>query len=62
MVKLVKAIGWEVTERAEDLVGDTEGMWDMDIWLRFPDDGLPRIEVSRSIASKECFDVLNGKG
>lgn len=58
MVELVKAMGREVERRAEDLVGDTDGMWDMDIWLRFPEDGLPRIDVSRSIASKECFDAI----
>ena len=57
-MELVKAMGREVERRAEDLVGDTEGMYDMDIWLRFPEGELPRIEVSRSIASKECFDVL----
>jgi hypothetical protein len=61
MVELVRALGREVTARAEDLVGNTEGMWDMDILLRFPEDEVPRIEVSRSLASKECFDVLNGK-
>ena len=58
MVELVKATGREVERRAEDLVGDTEGMYDMDIWLRFPEDELPRIDVTRSIASKECFDVI----
>ena len=58
MIELVKAAGREVVLRAEDLVGDTDGMWDMDIWLRFPEDGLPRIDVSRSLASKECFDVI----
>lgn len=58
MVELVKAAGREVVLRAEDLVGDTDGMWNMDIWLRFPEDGLPRIDVSRSLASKECFDAI----
>lgn len=57
-MELVKATGREVERRAEDLVGDTEGMYDMDIWLRFPEDELPKIEVSRSIASKECFDAI----
>ncbi len=57
-MELVKAIGREVEHRAEDLVGDAEGMWGMDIWLRFPEDGLPTIEVSRCIASKECFDSI----
>lgn len=60
MVELVKAAGREVILRVEDLVGDTDGMWDMDIWLRFPEDSLPRIDVSRSLASKECFDVMLG--
>lgn len=51
-------MGREVERRAEDLVGDASGMYGMDIWLRFPEDGLPMIEVSRSIASKECFDAI----
>ena len=57
-MKLVKAIGQEVIDRAEDLVGDTEGVTDFDIWLRFPPDSLPTIEVQRSLVSKECFDVF----
>ena len=57
-MELVKAMGRELERRAEDLVGDTEGMTDFDIWLRFPPDSLPTIEVQRSIASKECFDFL----
>lgn len=57
-MELVKAMGREVERRAEDLIGDAEGLWDMDICLRFPEDGLPRIDVSRSIASKECFDTI----
>ena len=51
-------MGHELERRAEDLVGDTEGMMDFDIWLRFPPDTLPTIEVQRSLESKECFDVL----
>lgn len=58
MVEVVKAAGREVERRAEDLVGDTESMYDMDIWLRFPENELPRIDVTRSIACKECFDVI----
>ena len=57
-MELVKAMGREVERRAEDLVGDAEGLWDIDIWLRFPEGELPRIDVSRSIASKECFDAI----
>lgn len=58
LIELVKAMGRELEHRAENLVGDTDGMTDFDIWLRFPMDSLPTIEVQRSIASKECFGVL----
>lgn len=58
MVELVKAAAREVESRAEDLVGNGEGMSDLDIWLTFPLDGLPSIRVTREHKSKECFSVL----
>lgn len=58
MVEMVKSAGREVERRAEDLVGDMDGMTDMDIWLRFSLDELPKIDVSRSYVSKESFNVL----
>lgn len=58
LIKLVKASGQEVIDRAEDLVGDGDLIIDIDIWLRFPSDECPTIEVTRSHASKRAFDVL----
>lgn len=60
-VNLVKAAGQEVIDRAEDLVGeDFNFLTDFDIWLRFPENGIPEIEVTRSHAARRAFDVLIG--
>lgn len=62
LVEQVKALGQEVIDRAEDLVGDGDLITDFDIWLRIPQDrSLPTIEVIRSHASHRCFDILNKK-
>lgn len=58
LIKLVKASGQEIIDRAEDLVGNGDLISDFNIWIRFPMDGHPTIEVSRSYCSKRCFDVL----
>lgn len=61
LIKLVKAAGQEVIDRAEDLVGeDTNFLADFDIWLRFDDTGLPQIEVTRSHTVRRAFDVMIG--
>lgn len=61
LVLMVKKVGLEVCERAEDLVGDGETLTDMDIWMRFPLNEYPRIEVTRSYMSREAIGVLTGK-
>jgi hypothetical protein len=61
LVKYVKALGQEVIDRAEDLVGDGDGLTNsIDIWLHVPIplDSLPTIQVMREHASKECFEIL----
>lgn len=58
LIKLVKATGQEVIDRAEDLVGDGDLITDLDIWLRFPSGECSTVEVTRSHASKRAFDVL----
>lgn len=58
LIKLVKASGQEVIDRAEDLVGDGDMITDFDIWLRFPSTGCPTIELTRSHVSKNAFNVL----
>lgn len=60
-VQLVKAAGQEVIDRAEDLIGeDFDFLEDFDIWLRFPDDGAPKIEVTRNHTVRRSLDVLLG--
>lgn len=58
LIELVKASGQEVIDRADDLVGDGDMITDFDIWLRFPSDSCPTVEVTRSHASKRAYDVL----
>ena len=61
LIEQVKVLGQEVLDRAEDLVGSGDLITDFDIWLRFPQDGFPTIEVTRSHASRRYFDILNKK-
>jgi hypothetical protein len=63
LVKLVKASGQEVIDRAEDLVGNGDMMVDFSINLIFSIDGqlvdeCPLIEVKKSHVSKNALDVL----
>lgn len=55
LVKMVKASGQELIDRAEDLVGNGDCISDFNIWVRFPTDGrmltaCPTIEVTREHA------------
>jgi len=61
VVKMVKAAAAELGERAEDLVSEGPFMNDFNIWLRFPVNGLPEIEVTSTYASEKCFDVILGQ-
>lgn len=61
LVLMVKKVGLEVCERAEDLVGDGETLNDLDIWLRFRLNEMPEIEVTRCYMSREAIAVLTGK-
>ena len=60
LIEQVKALGQEVIDRAEDLVGEGDLITDFDIWLRFPQDmSFPTIEVTRSHTSRRYLDILN---
>ena len=59
LIELVKASGQEVIDRAEDLVGKGDMITDFDIWLRFPVDGVPTIEVTRQHISRQGINVLS---
>lgn len=59
LIEQVKALGQDVIDRAEDLVGSGDLITDFDIWLRFPLDSFPTIEVTRSHVSRRYLDILN---
>ena len=61
LIEQVKALGQDIIDRAEDLVGSGDLITDFDIWLRFPKDGFPTIEITRSHASRRYLDILNKK-
>lgn len=61
LVKMVKLLGQEVIDRAEDLVGDGDMISDFDIWLRFPTDENPEIEVTRQHASRRIYNAVLNK-
>ena len=63
LVKMVKASGQELIDRAEDLVGNGDCISDLNIWIRFPTDGrmltaCPTIEVTREHVGKHMLDVI----
>ena len=63
LVKMVKASGHEIIDRAEDIVGNGNFISDFNIRIKFPTDGrmlsgVPTIEITREYLSKECMDVL----
>lgn len=60
LVEIVKSLGQEVIDRAEDLVGEGDMLTDIDIWLRvpIPMDEIPTVEVTRSHSSKNSIKAL----
>ena len=62
LIKLVKASGQEVIDRAEELVGDGELLTDFTIQLLFPQDSVPTIYTTREYISKKAMEVLRWKG
>lgn len=62
LIELVKAAGQDVIDRAEDLVGNGDLICDFDIWLRFPQNGVPTIELTRSYLSKNSINIITKGG
>lgn len=60
LVELVKAMGQEVIDRAEEIVGDGDLITDLSLWLRFPQDTYPTLEINREHASHNVIDVMSG--
>lgn len=57
LISLVKASGQEVIDRAEEMV-DGELITDFNITLRFPQGGVPTIEIIREHAVKNTTPIL----
>ena len=62
LIDMVKAAGQDVIERAVDLVGNGDLICEFDIWLRFPQDGVPTIELTRSYLSKNYINIITKGG
>ena len=62
LIDMVKAAGQDVIDRAEDLVGNGDLICDFDIWLRFPQDGVPTIGLTRSYLSKNYINIITKGG
>ena len=57
----VKALGQEVIDRAEDIVGEGSQITDLDVWLHFPQGDMPSLEITRSHLSRRYIDDLLAK-
>lgn len=57
LIEQVKAIGRELEDRAENLVGQEDLLIDFEIRLRFSRNEAPVIEVNRGYYSKECIAI-----
>ena len=58
LTDMIKAVGEELISKADSFVGETEFLDDFTIWLRFPKDSLPEIEVQQDYISKNSLRVL----
>lgn len=58
LIELVKAMGQEVINRAEQIVGDGDLITDLSLWLRFPQDSYPTLEITREHASHEVIKIM----
>lgn len=58
LIRMVKAMGEEVINRAYDLVGNSGGITNMEIILTFEQNEFPELTVKRSHASEECVRVM----
>ena len=63
LVSMVKGAGQELIDRAEDFVGDTLWMTDMDIFINIPVnlDEVPSISVDKKYTPKIMIEALTEK-
>lgn len=57
LTKQVKAVGQELIDRAEDLVGNSGGISDFVLVLSFEQDDMPKIKLIREHLSVRCVDL-----
>lgn len=58
LTRMIKAAGEQVIHMAPDLVGNTGGICDFEILLKFPQDSFPTIEVKREYVSDGAIRVM----
>lgn len=63
LINMVKGAGQELIDRAEDFVGDTLWMTDMDIFINIPVnlDEVPSISVDKKYTPKVMIEALTEK-
>lgn len=63
LINMVKGAGQELIDRAEDFVGDTLWMTDMDIFINIPVnlDEVPSISVDKKYTPKLMIEALTEK-
>lgn len=58
IVSLVKALGQDVIDHADDIVGSGDMLKDLSIWLRIDDSAVPSIDVDRGHYSPSATALL----
>ena len=59
LADLIRGSAQDVIDMADQIAAvANEGLIDFDIWLRFPEDGVPTIEISSSTTSKNCYEQI----
>lgn len=61
MEKLIKAAGSELINRAGELAEGVESFTDLDIWIRFREEEVSYIDVTKRYANTEMIKVLCGE-
>ena len=60
LTDLIRGSAQDVIDMADQIAAvANEGLIDFDIWLRFPEDGIPTIEISSSTMSKRCHERIS---
>jgi hypothetical protein len=58
LIEQVKLLGQEVIDRAEDIVGDNDFRYSLEVRLIFTHEGSPEIECTSNYMSKRYIDSL----